>query len=464
LTTQLSDGRDRQGPPAAAEGPRRRSEAGAGAGASGPTQAHVPRQSRDMSIPERGTAPAEPSSPSGARHETSFAFNWLTEIGMGAYASAFVRAGFEEKDVLSAIEDKDFDEIEKFAGVAVKPGRRKKILLHARRLAATLASPATPPGPPGPADPAFTPSPVPVYRASSVDSPLPDASARALEGDVEERESDMAFTRVVPRGGVPTKSANSHSKRPRSSHQAMELEILAAEVSSASVALPVSAPDADVAPLPMGAASPRNDDGPSAARRSYRRQGGRSGRVRGWASEINTGASPGVPGARPNAVFPMLAAADGAAHARAAVEAEAAGPPDDLSRDRSHSAGPANAEGRDGAARAAGGAPESGWWVGSPPRGTAAIPLRRNVPIDREPWARSRFRLFQAELEAHVAKVAASVRAGGADRPLTSISFVRLAREAKTTANLRRQAIEVELGLQRRVQDIKAGLRRRNAA
>lgn len=46
LTTQLSDGRDRQGPPAAAEGPRRRSEAGAGAGASGPTQAHVPRQSR----------------------------------------------------------------------------------------------------------------------------------------------------------------------------------------------------------------------------------------------------------------------------------------------------------------------------------------------------------------------------------------------------------------------------------
>lgn len=28
----------------------------------------------------------------------------------------------------------------------------------------------------------------------------------------------------------------------------------------------------------------------------------------------------------------------------------------------------------------------------------------------------------------------------------------------------RRQAIEVELGLQRRVQDIKAGLRRRNAA
>lgn len=179
-----------------------------------------------MSIPERGTAPAEPSSPSGARHETSFAFNWLTEIGMGAYASAFVRqefgsqmrqlgacpstpaaeqhlprpcrAGFEEKDVLSAIEDKDFDEIEKFAGVAVKPGRRKKILLHARRLAATLASPATPPGPPGPADPAFTPSPVPVYRASSVDSPLPDASARALEGDVEERERCGACFNTSP--------------------------------------------------------------------------------------------------------------------------------------------------------------------------------------------------------------------------------------------------------------------------
>lgn len=65
-------------------------------------------------------------------YRDSGALSWR-HLTHSTYRSAR-RAGFDERDVLAALESKDLEEIQRFSGVKILPGHRKKILLHVARL------------------------------------------------------------------------------------------------------------------------------------------------------------------------------------------------------------------------------------------------------------------------------------------------------------------------------------------
>ena len=58
----------------------------------------------------------------------------LSGIGLPQYVDAFKRSGYDDKSVLLDITEKDFREIESFAGLTILPGHRKRIILASKRL------------------------------------------------------------------------------------------------------------------------------------------------------------------------------------------------------------------------------------------------------------------------------------------------------------------------------------------
>jgi hypothetical protein len=57
----------------------------------------------------------------------------LTGIGLPQYVDAFKRSGYDDKSVLLDITEKDFVDIESFAGLTILPGHRKRIMLASKK-------------------------------------------------------------------------------------------------------------------------------------------------------------------------------------------------------------------------------------------------------------------------------------------------------------------------------------------
>lgn len=57
---------------------------------------------------------------------------WLEELGLPQYARAFVKAGYDDQELLGALDESDLDIIQRHVGIEILPGHRKKMLMFRR--------------------------------------------------------------------------------------------------------------------------------------------------------------------------------------------------------------------------------------------------------------------------------------------------------------------------------------------